>query len=470
MNFLKESHRKYQYEVHPAILHVDSKIGVSITEGIAYFDKRFFDGKDSCEEWLKNFAEGTMKLDKKSPIDKMLYGIKAAPGVANDQEWEAIKALMTEPDDFTRDDVVVYHPYLAHNVVDRDRQRFVLSLLKDFERTIVDKPLLIGHSGSGRYRSPGEGRFFSAEVAQVGIDEMLKVISPHPVKNIRDQLVEIEQKDSGLFILKASIYLIKLDSNADFRKKISAGIVKDVSIQFRAGALNTVTDKDNDFKYQEYTGPGEALEGSFVWLGSQYGMQNKKDYTLVPNAEELANSEELENTQTGDITMEISFKTLEIESMEFTEDGIKNVQKAVDDKVKSMKDENETLKTQNEELTTEKAATQADVDLLSEIKSVLGEDLTKEKVESMLEESKAQKAKLIKETVAVAVNIGAIENTPEIVAAKELELGELSFKAIESKQDEYEKIAKKSGVIKSQIPDGEEPAKKTMTVNLNVIR
>jgi len=168
--------------------------------------------------------------------------------------------------------------------------------------------------------------------------------------------------------------------------------------------------------------------------------------------------------------MEISFKTLEIESMEFTEDGIKNVQKAVDEKVKSMKDENETLKTQNEELTTEKAATQADVDLLSEIKSVLGEDLTKEKVESMLEESKAQKAKLIKETVAVAVNIGAIENTPEIVEAKEAELGELSFKAIESKQDEYEKIAKKSGVIKSQIPDGEEPAKKTMTVNLNVIR
>ena len=146
MEFIRKSHRKFQYSVHPAIVCRDE--GVSITGGVAYFDNREFEGKKECESWFKAFAEGTMKLNQTESIQKALHGVKAASARASDQEWEIIKSLMTDPEEFTADDVAVYHPILAHNVVDRDRERFVKDLLNNFAETLPDKPLLIGHSGT----------------------------------------------------------------------------------------------------------------------------------------------------------------------------------------------------------------------------------------------------------------------------------------------------------------------------------
>ena len=298
---------------------------------------------------------------------------------------------------------------------------------------------------------------------------MLKIISPHPVKNIKAQLQEIEEKDGGLYVLETAFYIIKLDSNADFRKKLSAGIIKDVSIQFRAYSREAVLDnsEDKNVKYYEYIGPGEALEGSLVWLGSQYGMQNRK--ALVPNTGDPDETPEGEQ-QTGEQIMKATFKSLEIEGMEFSEDGIVNLQEVVDQKVSTILeerqaviDERDTLKTANEEAVSQ-------VVVLNEIKAVLGEEPTKEAVEKLKQAFDSRKEEIAGEVVAMMVQAKAIENDPEKVTAKKDELKALELSALEGKRDEYRNITKTVGTAGSQLPSGEGDKKKVFVVDVKNVR
>ena len=440
-----------------------------ITEGVAYFAKTKFKNKDQCETWLKAFSEGDMKLDGRTPIDKTLYGIKAASAAPTSSEWQKIQALMTDPEQFKEENVAVYHPMLAHNVVDRDIERFDKSLVGDFARTLPDKPLLMGHEGSGGWSAPGEGRFFSAKVKSVSVDEMFDIISPHPNKNIKDQLKEIEEEDQGLVILETGLFLVKLVSNEDFRTKISAGIIKDVSIRFRASSREVVRDSDDpdsSIKYHVYRGPGEAIEGSFVYLGSQYGMQNRK--ALVPISGQPEEPAESGPKQTGEELMKLTFKSLG--DIEFTETGLENVQKKVDEAVDVLNAEKTALQEKVDTLESEKTALQETVTEFETIKTVFGDDLDEEKAKTIKGEAEARKAELIDRAVVLMVKSGAIKNDPEIVDAKKSELDSMTAEVLAGKCEEYTNILKSSSSSGSQFSDGDEPTGKTFTVDVRNIR
>lgn len=235
-------------------------------------DKRTFDSPEECLAWWQGNKAGIMTMDfdpdkKQSKTLSVQFGKSA---IVSDDEWAKIQKLMVVPEHFSKDDVRVYHPKLAHNFIDRDRERFTKAVLDVFNKTIIDKPVLIGH----QWGPPGEGRFFDSGLERVSIDEAMAFVGTAPFKGFKKHLEEIQDKDGGLYILTPSFYLLK-DEEA-FIRKLDAGIIKDMSIGFRATAKDPVKDKDGNVIYNEYTAVLEAMEGSFVWVGSQYGAQNRK--------------------------------------------------------------------------------------------------------------------------------------------------------------------------------------------------
>ena len=71
--------------------------------------------------------------------------------------------------------------------------------------------------------------------------------------------------------LMAWFYMIKKPDMESLLMDIEGGIASFVSIGFSAEKWLPVTDKDGNVLYHEYSGKGEALEGSIVWLGAQQG-------------------------------------------------------------------------------------------------------------------------------------------------------------------------------------------------------
>jgi len=187
-----------------------------------------------------------------------------------------MKQFMVNPDRFKKEDFRVYDAWLCHNFVDRDMERFSLDVLKSFQKTIVGKALLTGHNWDGT----GEGRYFKARLERKSIKEVVKLAGPHPNRNLHDQLEKIENKDSGLYWLVATYYM--LADETEKIRKIDSGIISDMSIGFRAPKLEAVKNEDDDqVLWWEYRNSNnreaEALEGSHVFLGSQYGARTRKD-------------------------------------------------------------------------------------------------------------------------------------------------------------------------------------------------
>lgn len=159
--------------------------------------------------------------------------------------------------------VYVRRYLMAHNGIDRDRERFAEDLLNDFSETLPGKGFFVeGHpsswSGKGQ---PGEGRFYAAAT---------EAMTPEEFKNITHEEIALPEGIGKAKVLWGDAYLLKLDSNADILAKIDAGIYSFISIGFKAPLVD-VTDKNGNVIYGEYRSMGQAMEGSLVWLGAQPG-------------------------------------------------------------------------------------------------------------------------------------------------------------------------------------------------------
>lgn len=162
---------------------------------------------------------------------------------------------------------------LAHNAIDRDNEAFDEALLADFARTLPGKGLFIRHpTGWDGDTGPGKGRWFAAQVERMGLDEARTLL--------RAPDLQWPPGVTTASVLMADSYLVRTNGNADLLDEIDGGVVSDVSVGFRANGSEQIRDADgNELTSRRLTAPGEALEGSLVWLGAQPGARAIKNAT-----------------------------------------------------------------------------------------------------------------------------------------------------------------------------------------------
>lgn len=167
----------------------------------------------------------------------------------------------------TADQVYVRKVRLANDQYDRTDERFPRSYLQRFAETLPGKSLLGNHDS----RSFPLGRFFHAEVRTA---------------------------PSGPTWLQTKFYMARTPGNEETRQQIDAGVFSHTSIGYRYDDLTCDICGKSYFSYdcshlsgREYDGKRckltysgnlaqvEALEGSLVYLGAQYGAQTAKMLT-----------------------------------------------------------------------------------------------------------------------------------------------------------------------------------------------
>lgn len=152
--------------------------------------------------------------------------------------------------------------FLAHNAIDRDNERFPDAMLEDFARTLPGKSLLKVHDR----RSLAVGLWFKAVTEEM---------SPEKYKELTGEAARLPEGVTAVKVLVAWAYT--LADEADINKKLDAGIIRHVSIGFMAADLVAIKEEPTGHtKYREYVCPGEATEGSLVWLGAQPGAVTQK--------------------------------------------------------------------------------------------------------------------------------------------------------------------------------------------------
>lgn len=162
-----------------------------------------------------------------------------------------------------KEDVHYVQLLMAHNGIDRDQERFSEDMLADFARTLPGKGFFVeGHPGGWRGQGgPGEGLHFDCRVVQMTPEEFMAKTN---------EAIKLPDGVTMCHCLMSDAYILALESNADTRKKMNAGIIRFSSIGFKA-PFYSITDDNGNHIYGEYRPKGEALEGSLVWLGAQPG-------------------------------------------------------------------------------------------------------------------------------------------------------------------------------------------------------
>lgn len=195
-----------------------------------------------------------------------LSGGKSA-GAPSDEQLTAIGAYTLAP--LTAEQVYVRTAYLAHNGIDRDREAFNDKLLSDFARTLPGKGLFLKHPGGWDGDSgPGVGRWFDARVVTMTLDEARAAL--------REPSLQWPPEVKKAALLEASFYIPRTGKNADLIADIDAGVAGDVSIGFRATSRAPIENEKGEYLASLLMAPGEALEGSLVWLGAQPGARVAK--------------------------------------------------------------------------------------------------------------------------------------------------------------------------------------------------
>ena len=161
------------------------------------------------------------------------------------------------------EDLYVRKFLLAHDTIDRDRERFPESMLTDFVNTLPGKSFLFAHDGRN-YLPIG-----------LWFDAVTESITPEKFKELTGEDVRFPPGQTMVKVLFAWNYMLKSEENKSMIDNIDAGIYRHVSIRFNASDLNPIKE-DGLTLYYEYFGPGEAEEGSLVWLGGQNGATSQK--------------------------------------------------------------------------------------------------------------------------------------------------------------------------------------------------
>lgn len=209
--------------------------------------------------------------------------IKAA-GDPSDEQMERIRAYTLA--EIPAEKLYVRTFALAHTGIDRDNEAFSEALLADFARTLPGKGLFIKHPASWDGDSgPGKGRWFEASIERMSLDEARTLL--------RAPNLQWPPGTTTAEILMAGAYLVRTPGNADLLEEIDAGIVSDVSIGFIADRREAITDEaGRELEARRLMSPGEALEGSLVWLGAQPGARaikaaSRTEETDMPTQEQL---------------------------------------------------------------------------------------------------------------------------------------------------------------------------------------
>lgn len=161
---------------------------------------------------------------------------------------------------------------IAHNAIDRDRECFAEALLMDFARTLPGKGLYIKHPlGWDGDTGPAEGRFYDAQIKRMSFDEARA--------ELREPSLAFPPDARDAVLLVASAYMVRTTDNGALLDKVDAGIAGDVSLGFfYKGAPERLVDAEGrELNAYRLNAPGEALEGSLVWLGAQPGARAIKN-------------------------------------------------------------------------------------------------------------------------------------------------------------------------------------------------
>ena len=192
------------------------------------------------------------------------FNIKDASGGADVTPEMLAKINSYALTPLTADKVYARKFLLAHNAVDRDRERFQEALLDDFAVTIPGKSFLFAHDGRNYLPL---GLWFDASSESMTVEQFKSLTG-------EDALLPIGT--STVKVMFAWSYMLKSATNQDTMDNIDAGIYRHVSIRFSAADLVAVKGGYDETLYYEYQGPGEAEEGSLVWLGAQPGSTSQK--------------------------------------------------------------------------------------------------------------------------------------------------------------------------------------------------
>jgi hypothetical protein len=171
------------------------------------------------------------------------------------------------------DDLYVRRFILAHDAIDRDKERFPKELLQDFADTLPGKSFMFSHQHSDYLPL---GLFFDAEIKDLPPGEFSALTGESPL---------LPEGQNDVNVLWAWMYMLK-EGQEDFTRKMDAGIYRHVSIGFGASDRRAVKDEFDRVLYYEYEPPGEATEGSIVWLGAQPGATVQKAKNLTPREED----------------------------------------------------------------------------------------------------------------------------------------------------------------------------------------
>lgn len=190
----------------------------------------------------------------------------AKDGTPSDAEMAQINAYTLR--EHSPDEVYSRSYYLAHNAIDRDGEVFDEALLQDFARTLPGKGLFVRHpSGWDGDSGPGEGRWYAARVVTMGLEQARAVL--------REPDLRWPPGAEEAHLLEASAYMVRTAESAALIAKLDAGVAGDVSIGFRFADSQPV-DTGADRAVRRLLGPGEAMEGSLVWMGAQPGARAYK--------------------------------------------------------------------------------------------------------------------------------------------------------------------------------------------------
>lgn len=215
---------------------------------------------------------------------------------AGDPSVEQLAAIRTYTlADLSPDQLYVRTFAVVHNGIDRDNECFDEGLLADYARTLPGKGVFIKHpTGWDGDTGPGKGRCFGARLERMSHDEARTLL--------RTPDLQWPPGSDTAVVLMADAYIVRTAGNADLLLEIDAGIVGDVSIGGTVKDAERVVDAEGrELNVWRLTGPGEALEFSFVWLGAQPGARaikgaSRTEDTPMPYSEEQFNAEKTART------------------------------------------------------------------------------------------------------------------------------------------------------------------------------
>jgi hypothetical protein len=202
-------------------------------------------------------------------IGEKVFGLKGAmaSGAECTPEMLAkINGYALSP--LTADQVFVRKFLMAHNCIDRDNECFPPDMLDQFAATMPGKSMLVGHNR----RDLPCGKFFDASTENM---------TPQQFQALTGEAPRLPDGTDACKVLWAWGYLLKTPGNEELIQQIDGGVCTHCSIGFAAADLTAVRkDPTGSVQYWQYVSPGEALEGSLVWLGAQPGagaQKNMKD-------------------------------------------------------------------------------------------------------------------------------------------------------------------------------------------------